>query len=241
MGDFRASCSNRREALSRFYSILERLSNRVGGPRLLSACSGRMNWPARGIYIFFEQGQSRLDTGEGTRVVRIGTHALKTGSQTTLWTRLSQHRGQTETRGGNHRGSIFRQLVGGALIARDDLEFPTWGHGSTADRSVRLAEFELERRTSDFLGQMTFLWLEIADVPGPDSFRGYVERNAIALLSNYGKLALDPPSPNWLGHYSTRERVRNSGLWNQIHVDASCDPAFLDNFDAFVRKSDNTP
>ena len=29
--------------------------------------------------------------------------------------------------------------------------------------------------------------------------RGYIERNAIALLSNYGKPAIDPPSPGWLG------------------------------------------
>jgi hypothetical protein len=33
--------------------------------------------------------------------------ALKTGSGTKLWTRLSQHKGGPTTGGGNHRGSIF--------------------------------------------------------------------------------------------------------------------------------------
>ena len=32
---------------------------------------------------------------------------------------------------------------------------------------------------------MPFLWLEVPDPPGPDSLRGYIERNAIVLLSNY--------------------------------------------------------
>ena len=54
------------------------------------------------------------------------------------------------------------------------------------------------------------------------------ERNAIALLSNCGKPALDPPSGDWLGHHSDRERVRASGLWNQNHVEETCDPGFLD-------------
>jgi hypothetical protein len=51
-----------------------------------------------------------------TLIVRVGTHALETGSQTTLWKRLSQHRGQARSGSGNHRGSIFRLIVGTALI-----------------------------------------------------------------------------------------------------------------------------
>jgi len=34
---------------------------------------------------------------------------------TTLWARLSQHRGSAKSGGGNHRCSIFRLLVGRAL------------------------------------------------------------------------------------------------------------------------------
>jgi hypothetical protein len=80
---------------------------------------------------------------------------------------------------------------------------------------------------SEIIGNMRFLWLAIEDERGPNSQRGYVERNAIALLSNYGKPALDPPSKAWLGHYSDRERVRKSGLWNQNHVDEAYDLTFL--------------
>jgi hypothetical protein len=81
---------------------------------------------------------------------------------------------------------------------------------------------------------MRFLWLSIEDEPGPSSLRGYIEKNAIALLSNFNKPPLDPPSPTWLGHYSDRERVRKSGLWNQNHVDEAYDPTFLDSLERFV-------
>ena len=57
---------------------------------------------------------------------------------------------------------------------------------------------------------MPFLWLAIEDTAGPDSLRCYIERNSIALLSNYEKPPLDPPSRHWLGHYCDRERVRSA-------------------------------
>lgn len=67
---------------------------------------------------------------------------------------------------------------------------------------------------------MPFLWLAIEDEASPDSLRGYIERNAIALLSNFGKEPrLDPPSAKWLGNFCKNERVRRSGLWNDRHVD----------------------
>lgn len=224
----------RREHLIRFYSILDLLESHIGGSRALADCSGRMVWPKRGVYFFREPGEKRTDTGDGPRIVRIGTHALKAGSGTKLWTRLSQHRGQPSTGGGNHRGSIFRLIVGAALIRRDGFDFPTWGDGNTAARDVRLGERDLECEVSRVVGQMPFLWLSIEDDAGPESLRGFIERNSIALLSNANKPSLDPPSPGWLGHHSDRERVRQSGLWNQNHVDESYDPAFLLKLDQLV-------
>jgi len=81
---------------------------------------------------------------------------------------------------------------------------------------------------------MPFLWIPVEDEAGPNSRRTYIERSAIALLSNYAKAPLDPPSLDWLGHHSDKERVRNSGLWNQNHVEEVCDSAFLDTLDEIV-------
>ena len=83
----------RLDDLKRFYAVLDELGKNFGGARQLTECSGRMNWPQRGIYFFQEAGECGFDTGSDRRIVRVGTHALKTGSGTKLWTRLSQHRG----------------------------------------------------------------------------------------------------------------------------------------------------
>jgi hypothetical protein len=117
--------------LQDFYSLLAALAESVGGTRTLAACSGRMRWPKRGVYSFMEDGENRPDSGRGLRIVRVGTHALKEGSGTKLWTRLSQHRGHERTGGGNHRGSIFRLIVGNAIMARHGHDLPTWGEGTS--------------------------------------------------------------------------------------------------------------
>jgi hypothetical protein len=43
--------------LDRFYALLVRLERAIGGTRTLAACDGRMGWPARGVYFFFERNQ----------------------------------------------------------------------------------------------------------------------------------------------------------------------------------------
>jgi hypothetical protein len=220
--------------LRRFYGLLTDLESRLDGARKLRDCSGRDGWPTRGVYFFLENGELRNDTVEGFRVVRVGTHALKSGSRTKIWTRLSQHKGVQKTGGGNHRGSIFRLIVGAALAQRDGLEYPTWGKGSSAPREVRNGEIGLERVVSDEVGAMPFLWLEIDDEARPDSLRGYIERNSIALLSNFEKKSIDPPSESWLGNCSDRELVRRSGLWNSRHVNDEYDKNFLNTFEELI-------
>lgn len=227
--------ADRLNDLKHFYELLLILEQKLHGARRLQDCSGKLSWPRRGVYFFMEDGQQRSDSGSGQRIVRVGTHALNTGSGTKLWTRLSQHRGQAEKGGGNHRGSIFRLIVGTSLLARG-LESPTWGKGSMATSDIRSAEAELEREVSKIIGAMPFLWVAIDDEPGTNSQRGYIERNSIALLSNYGKLPLDQASPDWLGLSCNRPKVRQSGLWNSNHVDEPCDPAFLIQFGQVVER-----
>ncbi len=223
--------------LKDFYSLLGVLAEK-SSPRMLSDCSGRLPWPRRGVYFFFEEGESRSDSGVGPRVVRVGTHALTATSRTTLWNRLSQHRGQEKSGGGNHRGSIFRLIVGTALIAQHGYDVPTWGAGNTAASDVRIRERELELEVSKTIGSMPFLWLGIDDLPGATSSRGYIERNAIALLSNFEKSPIDLPSADWLGHRCNRDRVKRSGLWNQNHVDERYESGFLSRLEVLVSQAE---
>ena len=226
--------SSRAIHLDKFYALLATLEDTLGGARQLSACTGRMDWPRRGVYFFREHGESRSLGERNARIVRVGTHALRNGAGTTLWTRLAQHRGTASNQGGNHRGSIFRLIVGSALLARNGEVHPTWGVGKSGSRHIRKNEHSLEMAVSDVIGRMPFIWLPVDDRPGPDSNRGYIERQAIALLSNYERQPLDPPSAKWLGAFCPSERVRKSGLWNQRHVDECYDPGFLDTLDSYI-------
>ena len=237
----------------RFYSLLAQIEEKVGGRRRLAECDGGMDWPERGVYFFFEPGERRRDSEDGDRIVRVGTHALKTGAVSTLWKRLDQHRGRAGAGVGSHRSSVFRGLVGRALAARGDCELPpTWRSANEDPRTkngmtsavarrfgltraeVLASEADLEGRVSDYIGRMPFLWLGVPDAAGPESARGRVERGAIGLLSHYSTPAEDPPSVHWLGHHSDRERIRESGLWNSQHVDKPYDPAFLDEMERLI-------
>ncbi|QLL63473.1 hypothetical protein FKV68_19510 [Sinorhizobium mexicanum] len=226
--------SRRVNDVKRFYSAVDRLQHCLRGARMLGSCNGRLGWPRRGVYFFMEDGEDRSDSGSGPRIVRVGTHALKPSSGTKLWTRLSQHRGQMQSGGGNHRGSIFRLIVGTALMARDGYACSTWDVGNSASAEVRMGEIALEREVSRLIGSMPLVWLGVDDEPGAKSLRGYIERNAIALLSNYGKQPIDAPSAGWLGRHCDRAKVRMSGLWNSNHVDEVYDPKFLDCLDEHV-------
>ncbi|MBE2278591.1 MAG: hypothetical protein IAE87_20130 [Rhodobacteraceae bacterium] len=217
-----------------FYGLMDELAARTGGRRQLAECSGRMIWPERGIYFFFEPGEMH---GRQPRVVRVGTHALTATSSTTLWKRLSQHRGTISPVGGNHRGSIFRLLVGEALMRRDpDLAVQSWDAERPSNGAERVAEKQHEARVSGYLGQTRILCLPINDPPGAGSLRGVIERNSIALLSNYLTPSGIEPSQGWLGQYSGREKVRKSGLWNNRHVDETHDPAFLAVFERLIER-----
>jgi len=195
-------------------------------------------WPERGVYFFFEAGEARRESGSGMRVVRVGTHALTANSKSTLRQRLTQHRGGARSEGGNHRGSIFRLLVGTALMRRGGEDEPrSWGvKGDPSKAAAQLeisraalieAEAPLEARVSQYVGQMPFLFVAVDDAASPTSVRGLIERNAIGLLSNFGRAPIDSLSANWLGRHSDRARVRESGLWNNNHVDEDYDPSFL--------------
>jgi hypothetical protein len=241
---------SRKDDLIRLYGIFDALEASSGGKRFLAQLAPSGSWPRRGVYFFFEPGEVRTGSGYGPRLVRVGTHALGVGARSTLHQRLRQHAGKSSGSGGNHRGSIFRLLVGEALIARGDCPLcPSWGvKGDIAKAAEELrlekatlatTEAPVETAVSAYLGRLPFLWVPIEDEPGPESLRGFIERNVIALASCMHEPAIGPPSPSWLGHHSGRNKVRRSGLWNQRHVDENYAPEFLDVLEAAIERGAN--
>jgi hypothetical protein len=232
--------------LARFYELLGELETKLGGKRTLGDWIPN-GFPTRGVYFFFEPGELRTDSGAGPRVVRVGTHALTAGSTASLRQRLSNHRGSKASGGGNHRGSIFRLLIGNALIRSEEMpSVASWGNGTNIREvaealgaevdEVRRQELPLEITVSNYIRSLPFVWLPVADEPGSGSDRGLIERNTIALLSNYERPLIDAPSSNWLGQHCDRRRVQLSGLWNNRHVDEDYDAAFLKVMKGLLRE-----
>jgi hypothetical protein len=236
--------ATRRDDLDRFYDALDDLDRHVGGARKLAECTGYMNWPDRGVYVFLEPGETRTST-EQPRVTRVGTHAVSAGSGTSLWDGLKQHYetslgSDAHPHGENHRGSVYRKRVGEAIVEKHGLgdDYRDWDdRWSTIERDravVRDEEYLLERRVSAYIREQPFLWLDVDDDPGADGDRAFLERNAIALLSNFERDAIDPRSDGWLGRYSRSREIRESGLWNVNHVDEGYDDDILDRLEAAV-------
>lgn len=232
---------SRRDDLNRLYHLFEDLKEQVGGMQRLRNCTGYMDWPERGVYFFFAADETR-DSTDHQRLTRVGTHAVSSGSGTSLWNRLRTHRGAnsgTYEGGGNHRGSVFRKRIGEAMIERHGLheEYPHWGKESSAGRNRRLDELELERRVSDYIRDLPFLWINVDDEPGQDSDRAYIERHTIALASNYQKEPIDPRSDSWIGQASPRNEISDSGLWNINHVAENYGPVFLDSLETAIEQT----
>jgi hypothetical protein len=230
---------SRQADTDRLYRLLDDLAASVGGPRLLAHATQATGWPQQGVYFFLEPGELRRN-GQ-PRVVRVGTHGLTTTSTTTLWKRLSQHRGHvsgSNPGGGNHRGAVLGLHVGAALIARGDVTdvplqawlspqpLPQW----------REAERGCERAVSRYIRQMPVLSLPVPTREDGSSDRGVIEAACIALLST-ATGGVDPASNAWLGRHAASQAVPASGLWNVRHVHEGYDARALDVLESHVAAS----
>jgi hypothetical protein len=226
-----------RAAIDAFYRLVDQMAARSGMMTLAETVE-RKDVPERGVYFFLDRREPRGRGSGDLRVVRVGTHGLIAGTRSTILGRLRQHRGQPG-RGGNHRGSIFRLHVGAAILARTGVRVPTWGGKLPSGQVPGADEFDLERRVSRYLADLLVVTLPILDEHSPNSLRGYVERNSIALLTTAVE-AGSVPSADWLGHHAQRDAIRTSGLWNVTHVGDAVEEGFLDRLSEIVEPSVKT-
>jgi hypothetical protein len=50
---------SRASDLDRLYELFDRLEAKVGGKRRLEDCTGHVDWPERGVYFVFANGETR--------------------------------------------------------------------------------------------------------------------------------------------------------------------------------------
>lgn len=195
--------------------------------------------PEKGVYFFFEPNETRQNSNSD-RVVRIGTHAAIANSNATLYERLYNHKGSKDLTG-NHRGSVFRKLIGYSLLYKENLNYLHWGNKSKkGDKPIKLLEKSLEKIVSTYLHTLPFTVLEVPGHASKANDRAFIEKNSIALLSNYGRPIIDKYSKNWLGQYSKDTKVIGSGLWNSDYVERELiDANYFNVFEKHLKKMNN--
>lgn len=175
--------------------------------------------PRNGIYVLFEKGEQGHG---GPRIVRIGTHT----GEGQLPSRLKQHFLVP-----NKDRSIFRKNIGRALLARDNDPFlDDWELDLTsrAARSLHGARIdskkqtEIEQTVSEYIQKaFSFAFVRIDDTQE----RLRLESRIISTVSLCTQCG---PSDGWLGRFSPKAKIRESGLWivNELYKEPMSDMDF---------------
>lgn len=162
-----------------------------------------------GIYILFEKDELAHN---GDRIVRIGSH---TGNDN-LIKRLEEHFYKE-----NKDRSIFRKNIGRALLKKEnDKYLDVWDidftksemkkkYGQLVDKSY---QENIEQKVSNYIrDNFTFSVIEVPD----KRERLSIEKKIISVVSSCKECY---PSDNWLGRFSTNEKIKSSGLWQTQHI-----------------------
>ena len=160
--------------------------------------------PLNGIYALFEKGEIAHNLN---RIVRIGTH---TGDNQ-LRSRLKQHFIME-----NKDRSIFRKNIGRAILNKNKDGFlKYWEVDLTTkdskEKYSRVIDFnkqkEIEKKVTRYL-QYNFSFV-VFKVDDKDK-RLELEGKIISTISSSKECF---PSKNWLGLFSPKDKIRESGLW----------------------------
>ena len=160
--------------------------------------------PLNGIYVLFEKGEYAHNAD---RIVRIGTHTGKNQ----LPSRIHQH-----FLNENKDRSIFRKNIGRAILNKNnDNYLKVWEYDLTtkANREMYLESVDLskqtqiEREISNYIqSNFSFSLITI------DNKEKRLEIEA-KIISTVSLCENCKPSDTWLGNFSTKEKIRLSGLW----------------------------
>jgi len=160
--------------------------------------------PQNGLYILFEKGEYAHGV---ERIVRVGTHT----GENQLRSRLEQHFVKE-----NKDRSIFRKNIGRAILQRaKDPFLKQWNWDLTTrkarERYSQMLDEEkqrqVEKSVTEYIQQnFSFVVFGVDD----KEERLEWERKIISTVSWCEECR---PSPNWLGLYSPKRKIRESGLW----------------------------
>jgi hypothetical protein len=182
--------------------------------------------PLNGIYFFYEEGENSGHSGQQPRIVRIGTH--RDGN---FRSRIADHFLSDGRRMDLHVNkpapkdrSIFRKQLGRALLAKNkdpylevwNIDFTTRRNRQTYGNRRNLnKERDIEEEVSRLLREkFSFRYLELEVTVARIGSTG-LEAALIGTVANCG---VCKPSLTWLGLYSPKPEIRQTGLWLVQHL-----------------------
>lgn len=187
--------------------------------------------PRNGIYFFYESDETwGHGEAEKPRIVRIGTH--KDGN---FQSRMSDHyllkneaqkMAFTIDQPAPKDRSIFRKNLGLALLnKRKDAYLKIWEQDFTTpdkrnqykyQRNIA-TEQQVEREVTDLLrSTFSFRFIILEGEEGRMGSSG-LESYLIGTVAKCGECR---PSADWLGRYSPKPKIVNTGLWLIQHLDS---------------------
>lgn len=185
--------------------------------------------PANGIYFFYETGEYCNHGEAKSRIVRVGTH--RDGN---FKSRIAEHfllderkMAFSRDQSAPHDRSIFRKNIGRSLLNRaGDGYFPVWEldfmKRAVRERHRHLRdigkEVAIEAEVTRILREkFSFRFIEVAEENNRMGSEG-LER---ALIGTLASCPLCGPSAEWLGNYSPKPQICESGLWLVQHLKAA--------------------
>lgn len=182
--------------------------------------------PENGIYILFETGEKSHGVD---RIVRIGTHTGEGQLRSRLWQHFENE---------NKDRSIFRRNIGRALLNKDNDPFiEQWEIDLTTKEAKEKYSGKIDQKKLSDVEKMVTKYMQqnfsfvVFSVPEKDR-RLSLESKIISTVSACDECK---PSANWLGRYSPKEKIRESGLWlvNELYKEPFDEEEFLE-FKSFV-------
>lgn len=160
--------------------------------------------PTNGIYILYEKGELGHVTN---RIVRIGTH---TGTNQ-LRSRLKQHYINE-----NKDRSIFRKNIGRAILNKTHDPFlKEWNWDLTTrnakEKYSQLVDFNYQKKIEQQITE--YIQSNLFFVVFPVDNKEQRLELETRIISTVSKCSDCKPSSGWLGTYSPKPKIRESGLW----------------------------
>ena len=185
--------------------------------------------PENGIYFFYEKDEIWGHDGNKPRIVRIGTS--KDGN---FRSRIKEHYLLDESKMNFDQNkskpsdkSIFRKNIGRVLLNKDKDDYlKIWNINFTTkknreeyrDRRDIPKEKKIELEITRILREnFSFRFIIVGKQIERMGSKG-LEKRLIGTIAN---CKLCKPSNNWLGKYSPKKQIKESGLWLVQHLKAS--------------------